>query len=152
MIRAVNDSNRIWGTVAILIVSIIGCIAGVVFLTNQEAKIEVRRARVVNIDMAIRAALNTAKVEINKNHLEEDAPQTSGGARVYDAKAVRLLLEKQTRVFTVCEEEIAALHPQRLQNEAMIYDLMDSVNEYTILTVVCAILGFYSVFWLQRYT
>ena len=152
MMRAVNTSNRIWGTAAILMLAIIGCGAGFVALSNHEAKIEVRRTRVANIDVAIREALKTAKEAMNKKLPDEDASSPAGNSRTFDTRTVRQLLEKQTRAFNFCEEEVSALNNQRRQNEAVIYNLMVGVNECTILVVVCVILGLYVVFWLQRYT
>lgn len=148
----VNKSNRIWRTAAILVLAIVGCSAGFIVLSNYDAKVNVRRNRVANIDMAIQAALATAKEEVNKNHLDGGDLSASGNARTFDVKAVRQLLEKQKRVFNFCEEEVSALNRQRRLNEAVIFDLMDGVNECTILAVVCMILGLYAVFWLQRYT
>lgn len=150
--RLVKHSNRIWGTAAILVLAIIGCAAGCVILANYDAKIKVRRERAANIDVAMREALNTAKDAMNKALVEENGANGSGNAQVFDAKAVRQLLEKQRRAFNLCEEEVTALNNQRSQNEAVIQNLMDGVNECTILTVVCGILGLYAVFWLQRYT
>ena len=152
MMCPVKDSNRIWGTAAILVLAVIGCAAGLVILSNQDAKIKVRRNRVGNIDVAIRGALNTAKDDINRKRPDEAGVNSSGNTRTIDARAVYQLLEKQRRAFNFCEEEVSALNNQRRQNEAIIFDLMDSVNECTILAVVCMVLGLYAVFWIQRYT
>lgn len=152
MICPVKNSNRIWGTAAILVLAVIGCAAGLVILSNQDAKIKVRQTRVANIDTAIREALNTAKEAMNKTLPDEAGVNSSGNTRTIDAKTVYQLLERQRRAFNFCEEELSALNSQRRQNEDMIFDLMDSVNECTILAVVCMVLGLYAVFWIQRYT
>lgn len=145
-------TNRIWGTAAILALAIIGCGAGLVIMSNHDAKIKVRRNRVANIDVAIGGALNAAKEVINKKLLDVEGASLFGKAGSVDAGLVRELFDKQRRTFNFCEEEVSALNSQRRQNEAVILDLMDGVNECTILTVVCMILGLYSVFWIQRYT
>lgn len=151
MMPTVKSPNRIWGTAIILILAMIGCGAGIVALSNQDAKIEVRRTRLANIDAAIREALRTAKDTLNKKFLDDESANTAGSQRTLDTRAVRQLLEKQTRAFNFCEEEVSALNNQRRQNEIVVYDLMEGVNECTILMVVGAILGLYAVFWLQRY-
>jgi hypothetical protein len=148
----VKATNRIWGTAAILALAIIGCGAGLVIMSNHDAKIKVRRNRVANIDVAIGGALNAAKEVINKKLLDVEGASLFGKAGSVDAGLVRELFDKQRRTFNFCEEEVSALNSQRRQNEAVILDLMDGVNECTILTVVCMILGLYSVFWIQRYT
>ncbi|MFA5193585.1 MAG: hypothetical protein WC740_22985 [Verrucomicrobiia bacterium] len=146
-----KGSNRIWGTAAILILAIVGCAAGLVIISSHKAKMDVRRNRVANIDLAIRQALDTAKEALNKRFADAVGVDLPGNTRTIDIEVARQLVDKHRRVFNFCEEEISALNSQRQQNERVIYDLMRGVNECTILTVVCVILGFYSAFWLQRY-
>jgi hypothetical protein len=151
-LSAVKSSNRIWRTASILAVSVIGVVAGSVIIDSDLAKIQVRRNRVGNIDASIRQALEQAKEVINKPLPEEVHSDPVAAVRVIEAKVARQLLEKQVRVFNFCEEEISSLNIQRRQMDEAVFDLMDAVNECTILTVICAILGLYAVFWLQRYT
>lgn len=112
---------------------------------------DVRRNRVANIDLAIRQALDTAKETLNKRFADAVGLELPGNTRTIDIEVARQLVDKHRRVFNFCEEEISSLNSQRQQNERVIHDLMRGVNECTILTVVCVILGFYSAFWLQRY-
>lgn len=147
----VKGSNRIWGTAAILILAIVGCVAGLVIISSNKAKMDVRRNRVTSIDLAIRQALDTAKEAVNKRFADVVGLDLSGNTRTIDIEVARQLFEKHTRAFNFCEEEVSVLNGQRQQNERVIYDLMQGVNECTILTVVCMILGLYAAFWLQRY-
>jgi len=148
----VKPSNRIWATAGILALAIIGVAAGIVVITNHQAKIQVRRNRVTNIDSAIRLEMGRAKEIANKSLPDELRPDPLGGARAVDVRVARQFLEKQARAVSFCEEEVSALSNQRRQNEEVLYELMEGVNDSTILAVACAILGLYAVFWLQRYT
>lgn len=148
----VKSSTRIWGSAAILVLAIIGCVAGLVIISNHQAKISVRQSRVANIDTAIQRALDVAKEAINKRFEGVAALNLSGDARTIDIGVVRHLLEKPTHAFNFFEEEVSALNRQRRQNEREIFDFMEGVNECTILTIVCLFLGLYAVFWFQRYT
>lgn len=152
IIVPVKSSTRIWVTGAILVLAIIGCVAGLVIISNHQAKIEVRQNRVVNIDTAIRRALDVAKEAITKRFGGVAALNLPGNAQTVDVGVVRQLLEKPTHAFNFFEEEVSALNSQRRQNEREIFDFMGGVNECTILTVVCLFLGLYAVFWFQRYT
>ena len=134
-----------------MILAIVGCAAGLVIISSQKAKIDVRRNRVANIDLAIRQALDTARETVNKRSADVAGLDLPAGMRTIDIEVARQLLDKHRRAFNFCEEEISSLNSQRQQNDCVIYDLMRGVNECTILTVVCVILGFYSAFWLQRY-
>ncbi|MCX6908311.1 MAG: hypothetical protein NTY01_09735 [Verrucomicrobia bacterium] len=147
-----KPSNRIWGTVSALTLAIIGVAAAFVVITNLQAKIQVRRNRVTNIDSAIRLEMGRAKEISNKPLPNELRPDPLGAARAADVKIVRQFIERQARAFNFCEEEVSALSNQRRQNEEVLYELMEDVNDSTILAVACAIMGLYAVFWLQRYT
>lgn len=147
-----KPSNRIWATAGILALAILGVGAGIIVITNHQAKIQVRRNRVVNIDAAIRLEIERTKAIANKPLPSELRLDLLGAERAADLKIVRQFIEKQARAFNFCEEEVSALSNQRRQNEEILYELMEGVNDSTILAVACAILGLYSVFWLQRYT
>ncbi len=131
--------------------AIVGCAAGLVIISSQKAKMDVRRSRMVNIDQAIRQALDTARDTVNKRSADVAGLDLPGNTRTIDIEVARQLLDKHKRAFNFCEEEITSLCSQRQQNERVVYDLMQGMNECTILTVVCLVLGFYSAFWLQRY-
>ena len=145
-----KSGNRIWGTVVVLALAIIGIVAGGSVICSHQAKIEVRQQRICRIDAEIAAAMETAREAVNKL-LPEDATQNlAGGAQVVDLKMVGVVLENKRRAFNLCYENVSAWNHQRRQTESVVFDLLDHQSLYSILTVVCAILGLYAAFSLQR--
>jgi len=146
----VKSGSHIWGTVVVLTLAIIGVVAGWNVIANHQAKIEVRQQRIRKIDAEIASAMETARDVVNKR-LPEDATQDlAGGARLVDLKMISTVLENKRRAFNLCYENVSAWNYQRRQTVSVVFDLLDYQSLYAILTVVCAILGLYAAFSLQR--
>ena len=146
----VKSCSHIWGTVVVLTLAIIGVVAGWNVIANHQAKIEVRQQRIRKIDAEIAGAMETAREVVNKR-LPEDATQNlAGGAQVVDLKMVSGVIEHKRRAFNLCYENVSAWNYQRRQTASVVFDLLDYQSLYSIMTVVCAVLGLYAAFSLQR--
>ncbi len=145
-----KDDNRIWRTAFVLLLAIIGVVAGLILASNQQAKLQVRQQRVNNIDNAVTDALEVAKTAMNKRLPDETRSGLTSTTPGTYAKIASQALEKQSRAFNSCYEELSSLNNQRRQVEDMISELKENESISTILTVVCAILGLYAASSLQR--
>ena len=134
----------------VLTLAIIGVVAGGNVIASHQAKIEVRQDRIKKLDAKIADAMESAREAMNKRLPENATRDLAGGAQVVELKLVSGVMEHKRRAFNLCYENVSAWNYQRRQTASVVFDLLDYQSLYSILTVVCAVLGLYAAFSLQR--